>query len=325
MNCINTTIMHATNVGARTHSGFRKIAILVLVLTVFVISNAVHGFAQQQPQRTFSSAEEATRALFLAVQSQDEAALSDVLGAKSELVSTGDDLQDKLEREQFVQKYQEMHRLVREPDKTTVLYVGAENRPFPIPLVSTNGVWRFDSEAGSNEVLCRRIGENESMVIGDFRLLILAQQEYERRSQSSVPEYTTRFVDPNGTHKALHWQGDNAIPVELARAGIDDHVPTDSAVPFHGYYFRILTAQGKHAPGGAKSYISDGKMTSGFAFVAYPAQYRSSGVKTFIAGSDGNVYEKDLGPETATIASSMTEYEADSSWRPAEQYQGELQ
>ena len=115
--------------------------------------------------------------------------------------------------------------------------------------------------------------------------------------------------------------GDSAIPVELARAGIDDQGTGAGAVPFHGYYFRILTAQGKHAPGGAKNYISDGKMTGGFAFIAYPAQYRSSGVKTFIADSNGNVYEKDLGPDTAKIAGAMTGYDPDPGWHIAEQYQ----
>jgi hypothetical protein len=325
MNRNKSTIMHVTNLNSTTHSRFRRAATLLLAVALLVTSKAVVAFAQQPQQRAFSSAEEATRALFAAAQNHDEAALMEILGAGSEVVSTGDALQDKLEREQFVQKYQEMHRLVREPDKTMVLYVGAENWPFPIPLVAANGVWRFDSQAGSNEVVCRRIGENEEMVVGDFRLLILAQQEYHLRSMSSVAEYTTRFIDPNGTHKALHWAGDSAIPVELARAGIDDQMAANSAVPFHGYYFRILTAQGKYAPGGAKSYVSDGKMTGGFAFVAYPAQYRSSGVKTFIAGSSGTVYEKDLGPETGKLAASMSAYDPGPGWHVAEQFPGESQ
>src|SRR5258708_8441436 len=171
-----------------------------------------------------------------------------------------------------------------------------------------------------NEVLCRRIGENEAMAIGAFRLLTLAQEEYARRMSIGAPEYTTRFVDASGTGDGLQLKGNSPIPVALAMAGIDDAAaPQTSAVPFYGYYFRVLTAQGKHAPGGAKSYISNGKLTSGFAFVAYPATYRSSGVKTFIADSRGNVYEKDLGSKTATIAKKMTEYDPDSSWKVADQ------
>jgi hypothetical protein len=310
--------------GELTMSHVKSTTILALALVAFITGAVKSSLAQQHRQTTFSSAEAATRALFLAAQSDDETALADILGAGSELVTTGDDVQDKVEHQQFVKKYQEMHRLVREPDKTMVLYVGVENWPFPVPLVSRNGVWRFDAEAGSNEVLCRRIGENEEMVIGAFRLLVLAERQYQLRGETSVPEYTARFVSTNGAHNGLDEQGDSAVPAGLATAGIDDQLADGKpTVPFYGYYFRILTAQGKHAPGGAKNYISNGKMTGGFAFVAYPAEYRSSGLKTFIAGSDGTVYEKDLGPDTAKIASSMTAYDPDSSWKMADQYPGD--
>ncbi len=319
--------MRANDTRSKVHSGARTAATLLLALAVLMTGNAVFAFGQQQQQKTFPSPEAATRALFRAVQSHDESALKDIVGAGSELVSTGDDLQDKLEREHFVDKYREMHRLVLERDKTAVLYLGAENWPFPIPLVSGNGVWRFDSQAGSKEVLCRRIGENEAMAIGAFQLLVLAEREYQQQSETSASEYARLFIGAKGARNGLDWKKmDSAISEELAKAGIDDQGAGGAvAVPFYGYYFRILTAQGKHARGGAKSYISNGKMTGGFAFIAYPAQYRSSGVKTFIAGSDGKVYEKDLGPETARIASSMSEYDPGPSWHVAEQYQGELQ
>jgi len=176
----------------------------------------------------------------------------------------------------------------------------------------------------TNEILLRQIGENETMAIGAFRLLVLAEREYHGRNESPGPVYTTRFASAKGTHNGLDWKGNSPISPALAKAGIDDQVTArNPAVPFFGYYFRILTAQGKHAPGGAKSYISNGKLTEGFAFVAYPAAYHSSGVKTFIASSDGHVYEKDLGLETAKIAGSMTEYDPDPSWHMAEQYPGE--
>src|SRR5258708_39564109 len=291
--------------GSKTHFRIQMVAVVALAAFAFETGSVQSSLAQQRQQKKFSSAEAASGALFLAAQTHNERALMEILGLAKEDVSSGDEIQDKLEHERFIQKYQEMHRLVLEPDKTTVLYIGAENWPFPIPLVSSHGVWRFDSQAGMNEVLCRRIGENEAMAIGAFRLLILAEQEYTRRSSGTGPEYTTRFIDATGTTNGLHLKGNSPIPVELARAGIDDPAAKDnSAMPFYGYYFRVLTAQGKHAPGGAKSYISEGKLTSGFAFIAFPASYRSSGVKTFKAVADGNGYDYDVRPRITTIAKS---------------------
>jgi hypothetical protein len=272
--------------------------------------------------KTFASPGEASHALFQAVQNDDEQALQAILGAGQEVTSSSDDIEDKLERDGFVQKYQEMHRLVREPDKTTVLYVGAENWPFPIPLVAENGKWHFDSGNGRNEIMFRRIGQNEAMTIGAFRLLVLAQQEHLSRSRDggAVPEYATRLIGVKGAYNGLDWKTDGALPEALVNAGISYEADAaNSGVPYYGYYFRILKAQGKHAPGGAKSYLSNGQMTGGFAFIAYPAEYRSSGVKTFIAGPDGIVYGKDLGPETTKLATSITQYDPDPSWRVAEQ------
>jgi Protein of unknown function (DUF2950) len=290
------------------------------ILVLLLLGYSQLSVAQQPKATTFASPGEASNALFYAVKNGDEQALEAILGGGKEITSSRDDIEDKLERENFVQKYQQMHRLVREPDKTTVLYVGAENWPFPIPLVATNGKWHFDADAGRNEVLCRRIGQNEAMTIGSFRLLVLAQQEHLARSRdfNSVPEYATRFAGEKGAYNGLDWKADAAIPEALVHAGISDNAAgANSAVPYYGYYFRILTAQGKHAPGGAKTYLSNGKLTGGFAFVAYPAEYRSSGVKTFIVGPDGVVYGKDLGTGTTTIASAMTQYDPDPSWHVA--------
>jgi hypothetical protein len=292
--------------------------ILVLLLLGYSQSSA----AQQPTAETFASPADACVALYRAAQNGDDQSLQAILGAGQELTSSSDDIENKLEHDGFVQKYQQMHRLVREPDNTTVLYVGAENWPFPIPLVAKNGRWHFDSDAGSNEVLFRRIGQNEAMTIGSFRLLVLAQREHLARSRDfgSVPEYATRFEGVKGAHNGLDWKAAAAIPPALVNAGISDQPSAaSSAVPYYGYYFRILNAQGKYAPGGAKNYFSNGKMTSGFAFVAYPAEYRSSGVKTFIAGPDGVVHEKDLGADTSRIATSMTLYDPDPSWHLAEQ------
>lgn len=173
-----------------------------------------------------------------------------------------------------------------------------------------------------DEAATQRIIDNEQMTVGAFRLLVLAQQEHLARSRrsSAVPEYATRFAGVKGAYNGLDWETDGALPQALVKAGISDEKNAPgSAAPYYGYYFRILTAQGKYAPGGLKSYLSNGKLTGGFAFVAYPAEYGSSGVKTFIAGPDGVVYEKDLGRETAKVAASMTQYDPDPGWHIAGQ------
>jgi hypothetical protein len=292
-----------------------------IIFSLLVLGYARLSLAQQSAPKTFASPTEASNALFQAVQNDDEQSLQAILGAGQEITSSSDEMEDKFERDGFVKKYQEMHRLVREPNNTTVLYVGAENWPFPVPLVAENGKWHFDSQAGGNEILCRRIGDNETMAVGAFRLLVLAQQEHLARSRDAnvVPTYATRFIGVKGAYNGLDWKTDGALPEALVNAGLSDEASASSAVPYYGYYFRILTAQGKHAPGGAKSYLSNGKMNGGFAFIAYPAEYRSSGVKTFIAGPNRIVYEKDLGTETPRIATSITQCEPDSSWHVAEE------
>ncbi len=254
------------------------------------------GYAQvclgQQPDaKPFSSAEEASHALYLAVQSDNEEAMTKILGSGKELVSLDDRVQDKLERERFIRKYQEMHRLVREPDATTVLYIGAENWPFPIPLVSENGAWHFDAKIGMEEVLFRRIGENEVTAIEACHALVAAEKEHKR-----LVGHPSR----------------QAIRALLVNAGNDGTV-----VPFHGYYFRILTSEGKKATSGTRQ-ISDRKTAGRFAFVAYPAEYRSTGAMTYLVNQDDVVYEKDLGPDTVQVAKGMTKYKPDSTWHPAD-------
>ena len=222
-------------------------------LAVVVATWAPASRAQQAHPKTYRTAEEAAQALFLAVQAGDEPGVSQILGGDSGLFSVGDKDQDDLDRQTFLDKYRQMHRLAREPDGT-ILYLGAENWPFPIPLVSRKGAWSFDAQTGTREILFRRIGANESFAIDVCQALARADQ-----------------VDP------------------AAFVG--------NRVPFHGYYFRALPAPGKQA-----------------SFVAYPAEYRSSGVMTFIVEHDGVVYERDLGPDTAKVAGSMTDKKPDSTW-----------
>jgi hypothetical protein len=292
-------IMRDTNIRVQKLPGRRFAATVAFAIFVLLLAGYAQTCLAQQPDRkTFSSAQEASRALYLAVQSNDEEAIAKIVGASSELVSSADKGQDKLDRERFARKYQEMHRLVREPDATTVLYIGAENWPFPVPLVSENGAWHFDAKAGMQEVLFRRIGEDELTAIEACHALVVAEKEHQP-------------LVSNPSAQAIHGL--------LVHAGKDGPL-----VPFHGYYFQILmnqggNAQGKNTAAGAASQSSDGKTPgSSFALVAYPAQYRSTGVMTYLVNQDNVVYEKDLGQNTVQVAKGMTEYNPDSTWHRAE-------
>lgn len=282
--------------------------------------------AQQSGQKTFDTAAEASHALVNAVQSDDEPALLSILGPDAkELISSGDPAEDKSNREEFVQKYKQMHRLVNEPDGTTTLYIGAENWPTPIPLVHKGDAWYFDTPAGKKEILYRRIGKNELAVIQVCREMVDAEKEYFSKPHDgeSLQQYAEKLSSDPGKHNGLYWETSGGQPESpigplIAAAAADGNPgnPAQKPAPFMGYYFRILTAQ-KTAKG-SHSYIVDGKMTAGFALVAFPAEYRSSGVKTFMVDQDGIVYEKDLGARTATVAKTLTRYEHDASWRRAD-------
>jgi len=287
------------------------------------------SMAQQPGQKTFSSAQEASQALVTAAQNNDEKTLLEILGPDAtQIVSSGDDTEDAANRAEFVQRYQEMHRLVKEPDGTTTLYAGAENWPMPIPLVNKGKLWYFDTAAGKKEILYRRVGRNEISTIRVCQELVSAQKEY---YSSHNNEYAAKIFSDEGQQNGLYWKADNGQPQSpigplVASAVAEGYTPPNSgeaSTPYRGYYYHMLTRQGASARGGAKSYIVDGKMTGGFAFVAYPAEYRSSGVMTFIVGADGVVYRKDLGPNTATIAKAMKSFNPDATWKKDEDQQEE--
>ena len=264
---------------------------VLLLLFLIVIGFASTSFGQQSLPRTFLSPGEASDALFQAAQKEDELALEAILGAGKEVTSSSDEVEDKLEREQFSQKYQEMHRLVREPHGSTVLYIGAENWPFPIPLISKNGVWYFDSKTGTQEILFRRIGENEAAAIQVCGEFAIAKKDHDAKPVSYDP--ITQFAQ-------------SLVSAGTASAGNND------SSPFHGYYFRLVNGHSA-----AVSDVPGGHNKGGLALVAYPAKYRSSGVKTFIVTQHGDiVYEKDLGPNTTTTAPTVKS--RTSGWRPAE-------
>ena len=303
----------------RPWPGLPRSAALALLLAALVPGQA---WAQRPGQKTFASAEEAANALVQAARSNDEQALVAILGPDSrDLVASGDETEDAHDRADFVQHYQEMHRLVKEPDGTTTLYIGARNWPTPIPLEAKGGAWYFETEAGRKEILFRRIGQNEASTIHVCRELAAAQKEY-RAAQGG--HYAQAILSDEGQHDGLYWKTASQEP----RSPIGPLVawaevkPGDgrkgAPTPYRGYQFRILTRQGKAAPGGARNYRTGGQLTKGFGFVAYPARYRSSGVMTFIVNQGGVVYQKDLGPRTEALARAMREYNPGPGWKPAE-------
>lgn len=300
-----------------------KWATLAMILAV---SLPTRSTAQQPGQKTFRSADEASRALVAAAESNDEKALLEILGPDgTKVVSSGDEAEDAESRGNFVRRYQQMHRLVKEPDGTTTLYVGAENWPMPIPVVEKRGAWYFDTAAGEKEILFRRIGRNEMSAIRVCQELASSEREY---YSSHAQQYARKIHSDEGQQNGLYWdasKGGAQSPIgpRLAAAVIEGNAPSrkSDSIPFLGYYYHILTLQGSSAKGGAESYVVDGKMTRGFAFVAYPAEYRSSGVMTFIVNQSGIVYERDLGQNTEAIAKEMKDFDPGQGWRKTEDQQ----
>ena len=271
----------------RLANGFASTFLVLFLLgLLLVVGLAKSSRAQDVQPKAFTSAGEAANALFEATQKQDEQALEAILGAGKEVTSSSDGVEDKLEREHFTQKYHEMHRLVREPDGSTVLYIGAENWPFPVPLVSKNGEWYYDSDRGKDEILFRRVGENEATAIQVCEEFAMAKNAADAKSVSEDP--ITKFAE------------------SLATSGTASADNTESS-SFHGYYFRIVERSASSDAG------AHGKI--GLTLIAYPAEYQSSGVKTFVVTQKGLVFEKDLGPETTTVAPQMKS-RTGSSWHP---------
>jgi hypothetical protein len=287
------------------------------------------SLAQQAGQKTFPTAQAASQALVDAAKSNDESAMLQVLGPDGkDIISSGDDVEDAQSRSNFVMRYQEMHRLMKEPNGTTTLYVGSHNWPLPIPLVDKNGMWYFDSATAKMEILYRRVGRNEISTIRTSLELVAAEKEY---ATSHNGEYAQKIFSDPGQQNGLYWKADNGQPQSpigpLVAAAVAEGYTSKkegaAATPYRGYLYRVLTAQGPHAPGGAKSYVVNGKMTGGFAFVAFPAAYRSSGVMTFVICQNGVVYRKDLGPNGEKVAEAMKSFDPNPSWKKDEDQQEE--
>jgi hypothetical protein len=315
--------MRQTKLNCKTRE-FYDLLKIVAVATLLFVCFAVDSAAQQKGQKTFSSPEEASKAVVAALQNNDERAVLEILGPNAtQIVSSGDPTEDAESHANFVRKYEEMHRFLKEPDASVTLYIGAENWPTPIALVMKGNLWFFDSEAGKREILFRRIGRNEYSAIRICQELGAAQKEFYAMQHN---EYAKQIYSDEGQHNGLYWKvsdGEPHSPIGplVASAVAEGYVKGKGTppTPYRGYFFHILTRQGKDAPAGAKSYIVKGKMTEGFAFVAYPAEYRSSGVMTLIVNQDGTVYQKDLGKKTEALGKAMQEYNPDSSWSKAEE------
>lgn len=289
----------------------------------------------QPSQAVFQSPESAVEALIGANRADSIESLRRILGpAGDELIQSGDAAADRNARSRFVAAYDASHRIEQEGPKKAVLIVGVEEWPLPIPLIHERSGWRFDTQAGAREILDRRIGRNELSVIEVCREYVQAQREYAaargvgprpadtHTAGTPKPEYAQRIASHDSQHDGLYWHAhtgekDSPLGPLLAQAVANsEEKPGQSTktVPYHGYLFHVLTRQGPHASSGAKSYIVNGRMTGGFGLIAYPATYGNSGIMTFIVNQNGIVYEKDLGPQTAQLASAIDEYDPDASW-----------
>jgi Protein of unknown function (DUF2950) len=292
-------------------------------LVALALTGAWHPAAGAGAGRGFATLEEAATALVNALRSGDTKAILGVLGPEGGgLVSSGDPAADRRTREAFVAKYDERHRFEAGGGNVT-LVVGKDDFPLPIPLVPDGPEWRFDTVAGKEEIVNRRIGQNELNTIQVCLAIVDAQREYYGRdpSRDGVLQYAQKFASTPGRRDGLYWParpGEPPSPLGdlVARAQSEGYRhPNDAPTPYWGYYYRILNAQGKDAPGGAYSFLAHGRMIGGFAAVAYPAQYGASGVMTFLVNHDGVVYQKDLGPATATLARKMAAFNPDATWK----------
>jgi len=304
----------------RSWSGGRVIGIFLVIAIVSALSGLPAIGAVKQ--RTFPSIDDAARALVDAVKTGNRKEMLAILGEDGKgIIWSGDEVADKRGRDRFVTAWDEQHHFEAGGGKV-VMVLGRDNFPFPIPLVPDGPSWRFDTAAGKEEILNRRIGRNELNTIQTCLAYVDAQREYYARDpdRNSLLQYAQKFASAPGKRDGLYWPtkpGDAPSPLGLlvARARGEGYTKKSSGpVAYWGYYYRILAAQGKDAPGGAYDYLAHGRMIGGFAMVAFPAEYGVSGVMTFLVNQDGVVYQKDLGPQTESIARTMKQFNPDNTW-----------
>jgi len=305
--------------GLRLLRIFTYVSLIASMFTFVTTSTA-------SAEQSFKTTDAAVDALVSAARSDDRKALMEILGrGSSDIVSSGDPVADTASYQRFVSAYDAKHQLSMEGDNKAIMIIGQEDYPFPIPIVRENGTWRFDTDAGREEIIYRRIGANELDTIQTSLAYVDAQNDYAEKDRTGAGKgvYAQHMVSSPGKKDGLYWpdvQGEDQSPLgELAaEAAKQGYRVGAGRIPYHGYYYKILTKQGAAAPGGELDYVVNGKMIGGFALVAYPAQYRNSGVMTFIVNHNGQVYQKDLGPHTTAIAEKMTSFNPDKTWEKTE-------
>jgi hypothetical protein len=305
---------------------------IAIVLSLVFIGGGV--YAKPRNQKGYSSPQEAVKTMVDAVKTDDTRLLLRIFGPGSKaLILSGDPVQDEEGRERFIKRFEEKNKLEEAADKATLL-LGKDDWPFPIPIVKTEKGWKFDTRAGRQEILARRVGRNELNAIQVCLAYVDAQKEYAQRKGrqgKGLLEYAQEFVSLPGKQDGLYWEtgeGQEQSPMGPLFASAQDEgysgkLMADTPMPYHGYLYRILKAQGQKAPGGARDYLVEGKMIGGFGLIAYPARYGSSGVMTFMVNQDGVVFEKDLGKTTRKILQTITAFDPDETWVqvPLEHYQ----
>lgn len=309
-------------------SGWNRLATTswfsIAVLSVVATLSSPSALAAEAQQETFAAPEQAVDALVAANRSGSTPELLKILGPESEkLISSGDPIADKAGKDRFIAAYDASHKFESQGADKVVLIVGKQDWPFPIPLLRQGSVWRFDTKTGEREILDRRIGRNELNVIEVCRAYVEAEREYAAKDRlgSGHLEYARHFLSTPGKHDGLYWptgagQEQSPLGPLIAKARTAGYIAKENeSRPYYGYYYRTLERQGPNAPGGARNYVVNGHMTGGFAMVAFPARYGDSGVMTFVVNQNGIVYQTDLGPETDSIAGSMTQFDPDATWK----------
>jgi hypothetical protein len=300
----------------------------LFVIALFIFASCITAVAAPS-QRLFSSPEDAVKALTEAVNAKDNTALDQIFGPSVKDLRSGDEVQDTIEFVEFAKYLAQKSDLIKENDSKVNLYIGNENWPFPVPIIKYNDKWFFDTEAGKEEVLNRRIGEDELTAILICRAYVKAQREYVLKDWDGdgIFAYAQKLRSDAGKRNGLFWRssrGEALSPLGelVARAWHEGYKKNRKAFkenepsPFHGYYFKILTGQGKNVPGGGYNYIVNGNMVGGFAMVAFPSNWGTSGVMTFVVNQQGKVYEKNLGPDTTKITQKMKLYNPNKTWIP---------
>jgi len=305
-----------------------RVGVLTLTAVAFLVARlqTKTSVLAESAQMTFKSPDEAGAALAKAAMSGDPDALANILGADAKaLLTTEDKEADKAAMDAFVYKYEKMHRWVDMDDGSRVLYIGTDNFAFPVPLAKhSSGEWYLDAVAGAQEIRARQIGRNELLAIDACAAIANAEDVY-FTSAGYPPQFAQRIVSTAGRQDGLYWATSEKMPVSSPLGSLHEFPkhslggkPVQEPLVMDGYTFRILTAQGDAAPGGAKSYIVNGKMTGGFAILAAPVKYAETGIMTFMTGSDGLIYERDLGPDTVKIAASIQRFNPTDDWSPVE-------